>query len=494
MQVTGGQHLAGLVLVGRRHDQHVRQAAQVRQVEAAGVGRAVLANQTGAVDGKQHVQILHRNVVDQLIVAALQEGRVDGNHRLGAFTGHARSEGDGMLLCDGDVEVAPGETLGEGNQVRAFLHCRSNADQALVLLGHVAQPLAKDVREFRFAGAVARGLGLQLGDGVVADRVGLGGGKPLALLGDHVEELRALELAHVLQGAYQRRQVVPVDRADVVPAQLLEQGARHQHALGVFFGLACQLPGRRNLGQDLLAALAHVRVGATGQDLGQVVGQSADIARDRHVVVVQHDQHVGFDFRGVVERFKGHARGQRAVADHGNGAAIQALQPGSDGHAQAGADRGAGMADAKGVVGAFTATREGGQTVLLAQAGHLFAAAGENLVRVGLMANVPQQAVVRRVIDVVQGDGQFDDAQPRAEMPAGLADTPEQKCPQLIGQLGQLAFVKRTQRLGVVDTVQQRRAGAMERDFVESAGHQTRLWVPTSVAGKQGRSLTDAGR
>jgi hypothetical protein len=87
--VAGAEHLAQFVFVARGHHQHAGDAAQVRQVEAAGVGRAVFAHQAGAVDGEQHVEVLHRHVVDQLVVAALQEGRVDRHHRFGAFAGHA---------------------------------------------------------------------------------------------------------------------------------------------------------------------------------------------------------------------------------------------------------------------------------------------------------------------------------------------------------------------------------------------------------------------
>ncbi len=208
------------------------------------------------------------------------------------------------------------------------------------------------------------------------DRVGFGGGEALALLRHHMEELRAVEVAHVAQGGDQRRQVVAVDGADVVPAQFLEQRARHQHALGVFLGAAGDFPGTRQAREDLLAAFAHARVGAAGENLGQVVGQPADVARDRHVVVVEHHQHVGADFRGVVERLEGHAGGERAVADHRDGLALLAFQTGGDRHAQGGADRGAGMADAEGVVFALRAAREGGQAFLLAQRSHALTAAG----------------------------------------------------------------------------------------------------------------------
>ena len=39
---------------------------------------AVGADQTGAVDGEAHRQLLDGDVVHHLVVGALQEGRVDG--------------------------------------------------------------------------------------------------------------------------------------------------------------------------------------------------------------------------------------------------------------------------------------------------------------------------------------------------------------------------------------------------------------------------------
>ena len=94
----------------------------------------------------------------------------------------------------------------------------------------------------------------------------------------------------------------------------------------------------------------------------------------------------------MVQRLERHAGGHRAVADHGDRLAIAVLQAGGNGHAQRGADRGAGVADAKGVVLALGAAREGGDAVLLAQGAHALAAAGEDLVRIGLMTRRPTPA------------------------------------------------------------------------------------------------------
>ena len=74
-----------LGLVGGGHDDEAGQAAEIGDVERAGVGRAVGADEAGAVDGEAHRQLLDGDVVDDLVVGALQEGRVDRGERLHAF-------------------------------------------------------------------------------------------------------------------------------------------------------------------------------------------------------------------------------------------------------------------------------------------------------------------------------------------------------------------------------------------------------------------------
>ena len=96
------------------------------------------------------------------------------------------------------------------------------------------------------------------------------------------------------------------------------------------------------------------------------------------------------------------------------------------------------MAGAERIVLALGAAGEAGEAVLLAQGADAVAAAGQDLVRIGLVADVPDQAVVRGVEDGVEGDGQLDDAEAGAEMAAGHRDGVDHLGAQLVGQLAQL--------------------------------------------------------
>lgn len=66
------------------------------------------------------------------------------------------------------------------------------------------------------------------------------------LFGHDMQELRAFQVAHVLQRGDKPQHIVTVNRADVVKAQLFKQRAVHYHAFNMFFGTFEQLFNWRN--------------------------------------------------------------------------------------------------------------------------------------------------------------------------------------------------------------------------------------------------------
>ena len=92
----------------------------------------------------------------------------------------------------------------------------------------------------------------------------------------------------------------------------------------------------------------------------------------------------------------------------------------------------------------------------LAQRADAVAPAGQDLVRIGLVADVPDQPVARRVEDVVERDRQLDHAEAGAEMAAGDRDRGDRLAAQLVGELPQLGFRQPPQVVRRVDPVEQR--------------------------------------
>ena len=114
------------------------------------------------------------------------------------------------------------------------------------------------------------------------------------------------------------------------------------------------------------------------------------------------------------------------------------------------------MGRAERVVLALGALGEAGQAAALAQRADAVAPAGEDLVRIGLVADVPDQPVARRVEDVVQRDRQLDDAEPGAEMAAGDRDRVDRLGAQLVGDCAQLRLGQPAQILRRGDGIEER--------------------------------------
>ena len=165
-----------------------------------------------------------------------------------------------------------------------------------------------------------------------------------------------------------------------------------------------------------------------GEHAREIIGQRADVLRNRHVVVVEDDQQVGRQRTGVVQRLERHAGGQRAVAD--------------DRHRRAGRSPRCAAATAmpraalievlecptpKVSYSLSLRGREGRQAAVLLDGVQPIAPPGQHLVRIGLMAHVPHQRSSRRVEDVVQRDGQLHGAQAGGEVAAAGADGLDQE-------------------------------------------------------------------
>ena len=98
------------------------------------------------------------------------------------------------------------------------------------------------------------------------------------------------------------------------------------------------------------------------------------------------------------------------------------------------------MGGAERIVFAFGPLGETRQAVRLADGPDAVATAGEDLVWIGLMADVPDDPVARRVEDVMQRARQLDDAQSGAEMAPGRRHRIDHLGAKFIGELPKAFF------------------------------------------------------
>ena len=322
------------------------------------MGGAVVAGKPGAVHAEKHRQLLQRHVVDDGIEGALQECRVDSAHRTEAARGHAGGEDDGVLLGDAHVEVALGMVRTEQVQARAVGHGGGYRNNPRILVGKLHQ-------------AGGKGLGIR----GHADRTGIAGFRIVrpeavefflpvergleaaALLREDVQQNGPVGGLEELEGLDELGDVVAVDGAVVLEAELFEHHGGPEHALGGFFGPAQHVDRglAADLLHDLLGRVVQRLVVLVGDDAVEVAGDGADVAIDGPLIVVEdHDQAIGL-LGDVVEGLEGDAVGKGGVAGDGDDVLRAARHVAGHRHAQSGRKRRAGVARAVAVVFALGA-------------------------------------------------------------------------------------------------------------------------------------------
>ena len=388
--------------------------------------------------------------MDDLIVGALQEGRIDGAKGFKAFGRHARRESHGMLFGNADIEGARREAIAEFVEAGARRHGGGDRHDLVVLLGMSDEAVGEDARIGR---RVGRGFRLCAGDDVkLRDAMifvgGFFGGRiALALLRDDMNEDGAFAcIADVLQHGQKMVEVVTVDGTDVVKTEFLEQRAAGRHAARIFLSAAGAFLDalREELG-NFLGEVADRTIGAAGNEAREIGRHATDGRRNRHVVIVEDDDETAVHRTGIVHGFVSHARAHRAVTDDGDDIVLAAVQIARNGHAETGGNGGRGMRRTEGVVFALGALCETGETTALAKRADAVATTGEDLVRIGLMTDVPDEAIFRRVEDVVKRNGEFDDAEARPQMAARLGNGVDHFGAHFICDLTKIALGQQTQ-------------------------------------------------
>ena len=112
------------------------------------------------------------------------------------------------------------------------------------------------------------------------------------------------------------------------------------------------------------------------------------------------------------------------------------------------------MGGAERVVIAFGALGETGQPAAGAQRTNPVAPAGQDLVWIGLVADVPDQAIAGGVENIVQGGRQFDHAETGAEMSAGDRYGIDGLLTQFVSDLPDLFHLEPAQIVRGVDRVE----------------------------------------
>ena len=125
---------------------HIRNTGQVGQIKNALMGLAVAAHQSCPVNGKNYMQVLDTDVMQHLIVGALQERGINRYHRLQAACRQTCRKGYGVLLRDSHVEKPIREHIFKALEAGSVRHGRRNGHHLLVPIAQLPHHCGKDIR------------------------------------------------------------------------------------------------------------------------------------------------------------------------------------------------------------------------------------------------------------------------------------------------------------------------------------------------------------
>ena len=121
------QPVIQFMIIGRRIQRHSKLAQESGIVNAL-MRFAIRWDKTGAVDGKNYILPQQIYVVDDLIIGALEEGRIDRNDRQQALTGKACRKADGILQSLGCLQAVARH--GAGSEARRAWRKRGGLGRA----------------------------------------------------------------------------------------------------------------------------------------------------------------------------------------------------------------------------------------------------------------------------------------------------------------------------------------------------------------------------
>ena len=209
------------------------------------MGRAIVAAQPGAIHAKRDVEVLQRDVMNDHVVSALHEGRVDRQKRLQSLRRQTAGEERGVFLRDPDIEVRVGMLRLEKTEAGSAGHRGGDRDDLLVRVGKFRQRLADNLgigrvwRRRRFAG-----LELEFPEAMKLVRLRDGRLIAFAFFGQNVKQDRLVLGLEKLEGADEQRNVVTIDRTVIAKTEFLENDARQEQIFDALFDLVREIATR----------------------------------------------------------------------------------------------------------------------------------------------------------------------------------------------------------------------------------------------------------
>ena len=400
---------------------------------------------------------MQRCFLERLIKRALKEGRIQREERLPSSLCKTSHHVECVAFTDARVKHARRKAIDHLRDARAIWHRRSARNDLRVARHHVAENLAKRAGETAPALLEfnATALAYEFGRAaaclpathVIAFIVELVSehregtrrmecrcitfrkAVSLALDRLHMEHHRAIEMPRFVEHINQRRQIVTIDWSNRYETEVFEPRVFADTCLRDIAELVIDLGHRaatRHALRKLFRSLLELAIGLRETKSIEVRSDRALRFRDRHAIVIEHHKKLSLQRACVVEAFHRNAVDDGRITNEAHDASTVriafvkrfAIEVIAARHANSRGNRGACVANAKEVVGTFAWLRKSCHAVALAKLREQRIATREQFVRIALVPNIEEQAIVREVEDAVHRDREFNNTEVWCKMSA----------------------------------------------------------------------------
>lgn len=225
-------------------------------------------------------------------------------------------------------------------------------------------------------------------------------------------------------------------------ARLGEVDDRAAEPLGELEGQAAR---DRDPRDDVVERPLPTPPGPAQLDRGEVLRERADRRADRHLVVVEDDEHLRPAVADVVERLEREPAHERGVADDDRDPFQPVALVAGSGQPLPDREARARVSAVEHVVGRLAPAWEAADAAELAKRPEALVAAGEELVGIGLVTRIPDDPVPGGVEQPMERDRELHDAQGRPEMAAGAGNGGDDRLADLGGELHELRLAQATE-------------------------------------------------
>ncbi len=248
-----------------------------------------------------------------------------------------------MLLGNAHIEGARGHLLHHDIQRTAARHRWGNTQYLWIFLGKLHNRFTKHILVTRWRKLLYRndfsktGILVEYPWSMPQGLVGLSRLIPLPLFGDYMQQLGPGNILQVVEHLGKTHHIVTVYRTKISEVErlekvaLLKQGSLYTR-LNFFNVSASNRPQLFEVRKHIPHILTQLVVRLRGGDIEQVLIKRPNVGIDSHVVVVKHNQQVGFLHPGVVQSLEGQAGRHRAITNNGHHLTLLVVELGGNGH------------------------------------------------------------------------------------------------------------------------------------------------------------------